>query len=70
MAADPEVTFSIANSLSGGQTVNIVLPFSAFAPKAKYPFIPSNATSPYYFPLRQAANETQYTLGRTFLQEA
>jgi hypothetical protein len=23
-----------------------------------------------YFPLQRAANDTQYTLGRTFLQEA
>ncbi|KUJ10112.1 uncharacterized protein LY89DRAFT_540757, partial [Mollisia scopiformis] len=65
--SDTQVTFSLADSLSGGQTVNIVFPFSAFALSATYPFTP-NAT--YYFPLKVAANDTQYTLGRTFLQEA
>jgi hypothetical protein len=67
LTANPEVTFTLANSLSGGQTVSVVLPFSAFALPAVYPFTPN---STYYFPLKVAANETQYTLGRTFLQEA
>lgn len=64
---NPQVTFALANGLSGGQTVNIVLPFSAFALSASYPLTPN---STYYFPLKVAANDTQYTLGRTFLQEA
>jgi hypothetical protein len=66
-AAGPEVTFTLANGLSGGQTVNIVLPFDSFALKASYPFTEKDT---YYFPLRKAANETQITLGRAFLQEA
>ena len=66
-AADPSVTIRLASSTTGGSTVDINLPFSAFALKAEYPFVP-NAT--YYFPLKRAANETQYTLGRAFLQEA
>jgi hypothetical protein len=66
-AVNPSVTFTLANSAAGGQTVDIVLPFNAFILRAAFPFAP-NATS--YFPLRLAANETQYTLGRTFLQEA
>ncbi|PQE12311.1 acid protease protein [Rutstroemia sp. NJR-2017a BVV2] len=65
--SNPTVTFSLANTISGGSTVNIQLPFSAFALRASYPFV-SNDT--YYFPLKRASNETQYTLGRTFLQEA
>lgn len=64
---NPQVTFALANSLSGGETVNIVLPFSAFALSASYPFTPNNT---YYFPLKVASNDTQYTLGRSFLQEA
>ncbi|MCJ1405767.1 hypothetical protein MMC11_008997 [Xylographa trunciseda] len=62
-------------SQNGSQsTVNITLPYASFDMKAKYPFIGGDtvnisATS-WYFPLRQAANSTQYTLGRTFLQEA
>lgn len=35
--------------------------------EASYPIYP-NATS--YFPIRRAANDSQYTLGRAFLQEA
>lgn len=66
-AQNPSVTFQLANSLSGGETTNVVLPFSAFALKATYPFVSNDS---YYFPLKRAANDTQYTLGRTFLQEA
>ncbi|KAI9648369.1 hypothetical protein NHQ30_003002 [Ciborinia camelliae] len=65
--ANPTVTFSLANTISGGSTVNIQLPFGAFALQGSYPFV-DNTT--YYFPLKRAANETQYTLGRVFLQEA
>ncbi|KAM3075652.1 hypothetical protein ACMFMG_007785 [Clarireedia jacksonii] len=65
--SNPIVTFSLANTISGGSTVNIQLPFAAFALRASYPFV-SNDT--YYFPLKRAANDSQYTLGRTFLQEA
>ena len=67
-ATNPEVMFNLAESYaSGGQTVTITLPFSAFALEASYPFTPNDT---YYFPLKKAANETQYTLGRAFLQEA
>ncbi|TVY85460.1 hypothetical protein LSUE1_G000156 [Lachnellula suecica] len=65
--ANPTVTFSLANSIDGGEAVNIRLPFSSFALSASYPFTPNDT---YYFPLKLAVNETQYTLGRTFLQEA
>lgn len=63
------VTFTLGSSSSsgGGQTVDIVLPYAAFDLQASYPLV-ENSTS--YFPLKRAANETQYTLGRTFLQEA
>lgn len=61
------LTFTIGNQQSGGPTVTIELPYAAFDLQAKYP-IYQEATN--YFPLRRAANSTQYTLGRTFLQEA
>lgn len=66
-ALNPQVTFTLANSLSGGETVDIVLPFNAFGLPTAYPFTPNDT---FYFPLKKAANESQYTLGRTFLQEA
>ena len=66
----------IAGTAQNGSqsTVNITLPYASFDLRASYPFIGEDtgnisATS-WYFPLRQAANSTQYTLGRTFLQEA
>jgi len=67
LAINPQVTFSLANGLTGGTSVSIILPFRAFALSAQYPFTPNDT---YYFPLKQATNATQYTLGRAFLQEA
>lgn len=61
------VTFTLGSSTSGGETVAITLPYSAFDLEVSYP-ITENKT--YYFPLKRAANTTQYTLGRTFFQEA
>ena len=66
-AIDPKVTLTLANTLSGGQTVDIVMPFNSFALKTAYPF---TRNSTYYFPLRTATTEAQYTLGRAFMQEA
>jgi hypothetical protein len=66
-AANPQVTFTLSNSLSGGETASIVLPFNAFALPASPPFSPNNN---YYFPLKKTANDSQNTLGRVFLQEA
>jgi len=43
------------------------LPYAAFDLVADYPLV---IDSSRYFPLMRAANESQYTLGRTFLQEA
>ena len=67
ISTNPQVTFSLANSLSGGDIASIVLPFNAFALSASYPFVPNDT---YYFPLRKSANDSQNTLGRAFLQEA
>ncbi|KAL9000515.1 MAG: hypothetical protein Q9169_000808 [Polycauliona sp. 2 TL-2023] len=66
-AQNASITFTLGNSDSGGQSIDITLPYDSFDLQAKPPFAP-NATR--YFPLQRAANETQYTLGRTFLQEA
>lgn len=66
-ASNPSVTFTLGVDVTGGETVDIVLPYGAFDLTAQYPLV---ANTSYYFPLIPAANETQYTLGRTFLQEA
>lgn len=64
---NPTVTFKIGNTVSGGDFVNIEFPYLAFDLQASSPIY---STAKNYFPLRRAQNDTQYTLGRTFLQEA
>lgn len=67
---NPSVTFKLSPVLppkSNDQTVSISFPYSAFGLNLSWPH---TDTSSYYFPLKRAANETQYTLGRSFLQEA
>ena len=61
------VSFLLSNDRTGDTFVNITLPYSSFDLELGPPFVD---TTQSYFPLRRAANATQYTLGRTFLQEA
>ena len=62
------VVFNLGNSsTTPGQGFNVSFPYSAFDLIAEAPLVP-NATR--YFPLMRSTNESQYTLGRTFLQEA
>ena len=65
--SNPNFTFSIGDSTNGGATVDIVLPYASFDLQAAFPLVPNNTR---YFPIQRAANESQYTLGRAFLQEA
>ncbi|KAF1943112.1 acid protease [Clathrospora elynae] len=69
ISRNPTITIKLVNSLQDTSTnyTNIQLPYAAFDLQASYPFY-SNATN--YFPIRRAANDTQYVLGRTLLQEA
>ncbi|KAL8880164.1 MAG: hypothetical protein Q9198_002372 [Flavoplaca austrocitrina] len=63
----PKFTFTLGNSLTGSPTVDIVLPYSSFDLTYK----PSYDADPIrYFPLLRSADNSQLTLGRTFLQEA
>lgn len=65
--------FAIADSPGSSDAVSLLLPYNAFDLQLSYPFPDLNATersAPInYFPLRKAANSTQYTIGRAFLQE-
>ena len=70
VAEDSSITFRLGNSKSGGNTVDISLPYSSFDLAFDYPLIDSNMSGTRYFPLKRAMNDSQYTLGRTFLQEA
>lgn len=63
---NPTFTFRIGVSKAGGETIDLVIPYDSFDLHATPPLV-SNATR--YFPLKRAANDSQYTLGRAFLQE-
>jgi hypothetical protein len=60
------ITFGLGASTDPAGRVNVALPYAAFDLQASYPIYqePTN-----YFPIRRAT-ESQYTLGRTFMQEA
>ena len=60
-------TFTIGDTIAEGPTVQIVLPYKSFDLEVKDPF---ETQTMRYIPLQKAANESQYTLGRAFLQEA
>ncbi|KAL6721320.1 hypothetical protein ACLMJK_000423 [Lecanora helva] len=62
-------TFTLGSTATGGQTTDITLPYASFDMLVKPP-TNGIANSSRYFPLRRAANDSQYTLGRAFLQEA
>ena len=64
---DPTITLTIGNQTFDGPTMDITLPYGAFDLQASSPIYP-NTTN--YFPIRRGDNSSQYTLGRTFLQEA
>lgn len=64
---DPVLQFKLGTSVSGGSTISIEIPYKAFDLEASYPIF-TNPTR--YFPLRRAANGSQYALGRVFLQQA
>lgn len=61
------ITFTLGASKSGGANIGISLPYDAFELTATQPLVRNSSK---YFPLRRGSNDTQYTLGRTFLQEA
>jgi hypothetical protein len=66
-ASNPMLTLTVADGLVEGKTINLNFPYAAFDLEATYPIFPE-ATR--YFPIRKALNESQYVVGRVFLQEA
>ena len=66
--------FVLADLPRSSKSVTLSLPYSAFDLQLRYPMPNLNATEysgpVNYFPLRKAANDTQFTIGRAFLQEA
>lgn len=67
VARNPSFTFSFGNSAGLGDTVNIDLSYAALDLQASWPIY--NETK-NYFPIRRAANASQYTIGRALMQEA
>lgn len=70
-AKNPSITISLGDreiNNDPAKLTRITLPYRAFDVQASYP-IYKNATKSY-FPIRRAANASEYTLGRTFMQEA
>lgn len=66
-------TFSLSNLPGSSDNIELTIPYDAFNLQLSYPFphLDANFSSPptNYFPVRRAANTTQYTIGRAFLQE-
>ncbi|KAF4550534.1 Hypothetical protein D9617_17g048020 [Elsinoe fawcettii] len=69
LARDATVSITIGEGTSGNPSTTIDFPYAAFDLTARPPYSNLSVESTY-FPLRRAANDTQYTLGRTFMQEA
>ena len=64
---NPSVTFKLGPAQNGGETVDITMQYGSFDLVDK---TPNAGNRTRYFPLRQAQNSTQYTLGRAFFQDA
>lgn len=66
------VVFGLSSPQDSSKTIEITLPYSAFDLQLKWPLanIPDAQTAIRYFPLKIANDSREYTLGRTFLQEA
>ncbi|KAF4624771.1 hypothetical protein G7Y89_g13401 [Cudoniella acicularis] len=63
---NPTITFKLGANATGGPTIDLTFPYAAFDLEAGWP-IYQNQTN--YFPLRRALNESQFAIGRIFLQE-
>lgn len=63
---NPNITFKLSPSLTG-PSVDIVMHYASFDLTAGPPLVDIARN---YFPLRRAANDTQYKLGRAFLRSA
>lgn len=68
-AQNASLSFILGNDIQGGATINITFPYASFDLQLTN-FYPGINKTTQYFPIRRAANDSQYTLGRTFLQES
>ena len=70
LKANMNITFQLGEYKSGSPVVDICMPYASFDLVIDYPLVPPEISGTRYFPLARASNESQYTLGRAFLQEA
>ncbi|OJD36826.1 acid protease [Diplodia corticola] len=69
LAENPTLTFRLGNGKDNDpkHSIQIELPYAALDLFVEPPAYPNKTR---YFPVRRAENDTQYTIGRTLLQEA
>ncbi|KAI9783654.1 MAG: hypothetical protein M1839_003502 [Geoglossum umbratile] len=67
VARNEEFRFKLGQGVQGGETVDIVVPYKAFDLEITTAETGKKAR---YFPLRRAQNDSMYTIGRVFFQEA
>ncbi|KAF2265545.1 acid protease [Lojkania enalia] len=65
---NPTIVFGLGIDDDPSSMARVSFPYEAFDLEASYPIYTNS--SQRYFPIRRAVNESEYTLGRTFLQEA
>lgn len=68
LAENPTFTLTLGAGGTRNDTVDITIPYAAFDLEVSQPIVENGSSR--YFPLKQAQNFSQYTLGRVFLQEA
>ena len=61
------LSFQLGNDPNSGTSTTIAFPYASFDLTVSDPVV---NTTTHYFPIRRAANNSQYTLGRAFLQES
>ncbi|KAH0536869.1 hypothetical protein FGG08_006300 [Glutinoglossum americanum] len=67
LARNEVFRFRLGMGVEGGQTVDVMVPYAALDLKVT---LPQTHNRTRYFPIRRALNDSMYTIGRAFLQEA
>jgi hypothetical protein len=69
LAQHASITITVASDTISRAAVPLAFPYAAFD-QLLTPAYPGIDVDTHYFPIRVAANESQFTLGRAFLQQA
>ena len=68
IAQNASVIFTVATDTTSTNAIDLAFPYASFDLELTTDYPGINSTT-RYFPIRRSSNQTQYTLGRTFLQE-